>query len=77
MKNTKVDVGPELIYWNLSYRRKFIRTLKTIPFCAILLLFPWLVGGGNFTFKIVISLVVVVSIISELIYTYLKWKKTE
>lgn len=31
MKNDKVDKGFELFYDNLSYRRKFIRTLWLIP----------------------------------------------
>ncbi len=31
MKQEKVDKGFELLYKNLSYRRKFIRTLWMIP----------------------------------------------
>lgn len=31
MKKEKVDKGFELLYKNLSYRRKFIRTLWLIP----------------------------------------------
>lgn len=31
MKKDKVDKGFELLYKNLSYRRKFIRTLGLIP----------------------------------------------
>lgn len=31
MKKEKVDKGFELLYENLSYRRKFIRTLWLIP----------------------------------------------
>ncbi len=39
--NNKVDKGLEFCYWNLSYRRKFIRTLCFLPFCMILILKVW------------------------------------
>jgi hypothetical protein len=35
------DRGPCLNYWRLSYRRKFIRTLWTVPWAAGLALIHW------------------------------------
>ena len=40
----KVDKGFELVYWKLSYRRKFIRTLWTIPWMIASLIFIQIVG---------------------------------
>lgn len=41
----KVDKGFELVYWELSYRRKFIRTLWMIPWTIVSLIFIQIVGG--------------------------------
>ena len=40
----KVDKGFELVYWKLSYRRKFIRTLWMIPWAIVSLIFIQIVG---------------------------------
>ncbi|QJA08616.1 hypothetical protein HF520_06520 [Romboutsia sp. CE17] len=75
MKN-KVDKGFELIYWNLSYRRKFIRTLWQTPlvFLAIgLLIFV----GKNLFFNRIAPILLVIIYIWQLIYNYIKWKKDE
>ena len=40
----KVDKGFELVYWKLSYRRKFIRTLWMIPWTIVALIFIQIVG---------------------------------
>jgi len=69
----KVDKGFELIYWKLSYRRKFIRTLWTIPFSifaiALTILCDW-------SMKNVVAVAIILLIIasSQLIYTYKKSK---
>lgn len=36
MGNNKVDKGFEVLYWRLSYRRKFIRTLWLMPIGIII-----------------------------------------
>lgn len=75
-KKSKVDKGFEATYWNLSYRRKFIRTLWMIPFGVIALLLDWFVID-SFILNIIVTITIVISLIIQLIYTYLKWKKTE
>jgi len=75
-KKNKVDKGFELIYWNLSYRRKFIRTVWMIPFGVLILLIDWLLID-KFILNIILTLFIVISLISQLSYTYLKWKKNE
>lgn len=36
-KKEKIDKGFELSYYNLSYRRRFIRTLWMIPFAILVI----------------------------------------
>ena len=72
MKN-KVDKGFELVYWNLSYRRKFIRTLWQAPICLLLIVVTILIGDNLFINRILPILVVIVYI-WQLIYNYSKWK---
>lgn len=73
MKN-KIDKGFELTYWNLSYRRKFIRTLWLTPFCIIAILLC-IFSKFNIFIKIIIPSILILSYIWQLIYTYNKWKK--
>ncbi|HAR87050.1 MAG TPA: hypothetical protein DCR69_15120 [Clostridium sp.] len=75
MKN-KIDKGFELIYWNLSYRRKFIRTLWQTPICLSLIVFTILIGDNLFINRIS-PLLLVIIYIWQLIYTYNKWKKSK
>lgn len=75
MKN-KVDKGFELIYWKLSYRRKFIRTLWFTPLTFLLIPFMFLIGDKLFINRIMPILLSLVYI-GQLIYTYIKWKKEE
>ncbi|WP_133017121.1 hypothetical protein [Clostridium cuniculi] len=75
MKN-KVDKGFELAYWNLSYRRKFIRNLWQGPLCFLLIVFTILMGDDVFINRIV-PILLVVFYIWQLIYTYIKWRNDE
>jgi len=71
MNNNKVDKGFQLIYWKLSYRRKFIRTLWMTPFAIIAIALMFL-AGGNILINTVLSLLIVVMYFIQLIYTYVK-----
>lgn len=75
MKN-KVDKGFELVYWNLSYRKKFIRTLWQSPLCFLVVIYTFFVGDKLFLNRIVPILLVIIYL-GQLIYTYIKWKKDE
>lgn len=74
MNNNKVDKGFQLIYWKLSYRRKFIRTLWMTPFAIIAIALMFL-AGGSILINTVLSLLIVIMYLTQLIYTYAKWKK--
>lgn len=72
MKKNKVDKGFELFYDNLSYRRKFIRTIWLIPIGI-------LVGIVITDISIILSLFYwlwfIIVAIKQLKYNYTMWKK--
>lgn len=72
MKKDKVDKGFELFYDNLSYRRKFIRTLWIIPIGI-------LVGVIITYISIIVSLfywfLFIVTTVKQLKVNYTMWKK--
>lgn len=71
----KVDKGFELIYWKLSYRRKFIRTIWMTPFVALAIFFLFYFHKSLLvSFILTITLIIVYVI--QLLYTYHKWKNT-
>lgn len=76
-KRDRTDKGFELIYWNLSYRRKFIRTLWLAPIvilmCLILAIKMPIFGSSVVT---ILGIAAIISTsVGQLIYTYHKWKK--
>ncbi|SHI18746.1 hypothetical protein [Clostridium intestinale] len=74
MKNNKVDKGFEIIYWKLSYRRKFIRTLWMTAICVVLMIFVW-VTGERIIINRVMPIASIILCFIQLLYTYLKWKE--
>ncbi len=75
MKNGK-DKGFCFLYFDLSYRRKFIRTLWMIPFCLLPLRMPENAKVLGIEKSIWIVLILV-SLFWQLIYTYKKWNAIE
>ncbi len=78
----KVDKGFELLYNNLSYRRKFIRTIWVTLFGVLLCIPLYLLKDlaripVNFAFAAAIS--ILITEIIQLVYNYKKWQeeKTE
>jgi len=72
----KQDKGFQLIYWKLSYRRKFIRTLWLIPLIFASSLFIWF-KTYSLIFTLICFSIMVISEIFQAIYTYKKWKNGE
>ena len=74
--NEKIDKGFCISYWKLSYRRKFIRTVWMTPFAFLLFLFP-----ANYKFlnmnRAVFFVFILVLGMSQAMYTFYKWKKSE
>lgn len=69
----KIDKGFELIYWKLSYRRKFIRTLWMIPFEFIAVIHVW-VTWNSILLTLICFIVIIGTGMAQAIYTYKKWK---
>lgn len=74
MDKKMVDKGSEFIYWNLSYRRKFIRTLWMIPL-SILVLALMIIWNSNILLIIGITITALITICAQLIYTNKKSKQ--
>lgn len=72
----KKDKGFELIYFKLSYRQKFIRTLWLIPWIVVAsILFYW-----RFSLVLATSIVFGIMVITcsgQAVYNYKKWKEEE
>lgn len=76
----KVDKGFELVYWKLSYRRKFIRTLWMIPWAIVSLIFIQIVGKNykyTILYTILAGIIYLVILPIQAIYNYKKWMKEE
>ena len=72
----KVDKGFEFFYFNLSYRRKFIRTLWLSPL-AIFSVYYVYVKMQSFKIAAVVGLVLIIIDAVQLWYNYHKWKNEE
>lgn len=74
MKKEKVDKGFELNYYNLSYRRRFIRTLWMIPWMILAL---YLMDWVGVSIYILLALAVIFLVIGfiQTLHNYKKWKE--
>lgn len=69
----KVDKGVEFFYWKLSYRRKFIRTLWTIPIdIAVIIYFH--ITFQSYLWTCTITIMWGILFLIQAIYNYRKWK---
>lgn len=77
-KEGLIDEGFCLLYYRLSYRRRFLRDLKLTPLCFIIFVLPQIPGFyltpasrfGTFLFLLMVSGV-------SAIYNFRKWKPNE
>ena len=60
-------------YWKLNYKKKFYRTLWMIP-VTIFLTIQMLLSGGPSQPTLILVPALFVTLIVQLLYTYLKWK---
>ena len=74
MKKEKVDKGFEMIYYNLSYRRRFIRTLGVIPWMLLVLCWLWWLGTSMFI-TIPVAVIFAISVYIQALHNYKKWKE--
>lgn len=74
IQTAKVDKGFELFYFNLSHRRKFIRTLWMIPWMIIVLVFLYWKRVSMFIL-IPVTLLFAITEYIQAAYNYKKWKE--
>lgn len=72
-KKEKTDKGFALIYWKLSYRRKFIRTLWQFPIPILATIFIQLTLK-SYHITIILGAVFILAYVIQAVYTYRKWK---
>ncbi|MER2048984.1 ATPase [Solibacillus sp. FSL K6-1781] len=75
-KKPKVDKGFKFAYHGLSYRRKFLRTIYSIPFCIfpLAIIYYFERFSANFIF---VTLLLVIVFVFQMSYNYIKWKKED
>ncbi|SFP35602.1 hypothetical protein [Salibacterium halotolerans] len=72
----KVDSGKAIIYYRLSYRRRLLRSLWTLPFGMVILVGLYFVPGMTMNATLTLAAIFIIGSIIEIGYTYIKWKKT-
>lgn len=70
----KVDKGFKFAYFGLSYRRKFWRTIQSIPICVISIGVLFYVIGFSALF-IFSTLFITLLLIVQTYYNYTKWQQ--
>ncbi|WP_144513889.1 ATPase [Bacillus sp. FJAT-22090] len=71
----KVDKGFEFIYFKLTYRRKMIRSLTSLPIVIIALLIIYYYSNWSLEFYITFVLLVLLIGLAQFIYNFKKWKE--
>lgn len=73
----KVDKGFVFAFYKLSYRRKLIRTLWSVPLIILCLFIIYKLAYWSQIEFILFSGILVVVIIGQFCYDFAKWKKYE
>lgn len=73
----KNDEGFELVYFKLSYRRKMIRTLWSLPIAALSYYVIYRYGYFTKNENLMILIFLFVTFGLQLAYVYVQWKRSE
>ena len=73
----KVDKGLVFVYHKLTYRRKWIRTLWSVPFAILSLIVIKKFGEWPTYIFILFSSFCFVMLLWQFLYSFFKWKKYE
>lgn len=73
----KVDKGFKINYFKLSYRRKMIRTLTSLPILILATIVIYFYTEWSMTINILVGLVILIFFLVQLIYNFYMWKKNE
>ncbi|TFJ93161.1 ATPase [Lentibacillus salicampi] len=73
----KVDKGFKLNYFKLSYRRKMIRTLTSLPVVILALIVVYFFSDFSILANIIIGLLLFLVFAIQLLYNFKMWRKME
>lgn len=73
----KKDKGFTFNYYQLSYRRKFKRTLMMLPIATVFILLIYFVTDWTSFVKVMFAVFLLVLFIGQTIYNYYMWKRNE
>ena len=73
----KIDKGPNLFYYSLSYRRKMIRNAMVFPVIVVWFLALFLLVDLSPLVLLSLSAIVLISFVGQFVYNYFMWKKKE
>ncbi|MGM8213268.1 hypothetical protein ACLIBH_10875 [Virgibacillus sp. W0430] len=76
-KKGRVDKGFAINYFKLSYRRRMIRNLYTLPLTAVAVGVIFMYTSWSITVNILFATVVFLLIVAEIIYNYRKWQTSK
>lgn len=74
---SKTDKGFKINYYQLSYRRKMMRTLIFIPINILLLIFISAYTDWSVVANVLLGLSFHIALFVQLFYTFNMWKKYE
>lgn len=73
----KVDKGFAFNYYKLSYRRKFLRSLTTLPITIVFVIIIYLLTDWSMLVNLMLGVILLVLFVGQMIYNYYMWKKNE
>ncbi|HLR42719.1 MAG TPA: hypothetical protein VK067_05670 [Pseudogracilibacillus sp.] len=73
----KVDEGFAFNYYKLSYRRKFIRSLITLPLSIVFIIVVYLITDWSMFVNLMLGVILLVLFVGQIIYNYYMWKRNE
>jgi len=74
---SKVDKGFEFNYFKLSYRRKLIRTLTTLPIIILGVVIIYVYTNWNILANLLVGVLLLVFYLVQLTYNFYMWKRNE
>ncbi len=77
MRKEKIDKGFAINYDELSYRRKMIRTLTSIPLFIVTFIFVFIYTETNSAVLTTFGVIILCLFLLQLLYNYMNWKKKE
>lgn len=73
----KRDKGFEVIYFKLSYRRKMIRKLMTLPFAIVVMVLLYVYSDISTSSSILVGSLILIVFFIQFLYNFFMWKEKE